>query len=281
MHRIYLLICFSAILFGFSPAYANVNWPPDSAYIDDVIGHPQQHNLSCESRSASDWAAFFGVEVSENEILAALPRSDNPNYGFVGNPDGTWGNIPPYSYGVHSNPIENVLVSYGMPVYGERNLTWDFVRAQIASGRPVIVWVIGRMWPGTPIEYTDSQGRTAIVAYYEHTMILIGYDSATVWAVDASNGETSAFPLSSFLDSWAVLQNMGAYYRIDYDHNLYLPFVIKNDGSAFLMKIHPSKENEAIFSTSVIPTIFRLLLQKYTISSGNNWQNTTSCLIPM
>jgi uncharacterized protein YvpB len=216
----FLLFC----LFAF-PTHA-ASWPPASAYVNGVIGHAQQRNLSCESRSASDFAAFFGVTASEADILEALSRSDNPNYGFVGSPDGAWGQIPPKSYGVHANPLEDVLNGFGLPVYGERNLTWDFLRSEIAVGRPVIVWIIGSMWNGTPVMYTDAKGRTAIVAAYEHTMILIGYDPSTVWVVDAYDGQTKAFPLSSFLTSWAVLGNMAVYYRINYTDHLYLPLLV-------------------------------------------------------
>jgi uncharacterized protein YvpB len=222
-----LLFAIAPLLSRFLPARADdATWPPASAYVNGVIGHAQQRNLTCESRSASDFAAFFGITASEADIFAALPRSDNPNYGFVGSPDGVWGQIPPNSYGVHANPIEDALVSFGLPVYGERNVTWDFVRAEIASGRPVIVWIIGAMWNGTPIAYTDSQNRTAIVAHYEHTMMLIGYDPTTVWAVDAYDGLTKAFPLSSFLASWAVLENMAVYRRFNFTDHIYLPLLI-------------------------------------------------------
>lgn len=57
---------------------------PSSAYIDGVTGHPQQHTLSCEARSAVDLADFWGVTFSEDQFLAKLPISDNPEKGFVG-----------------------------------------------------------------------------------------------------------------------------------------------------------------------------------------------------
>src|SRR5258708_28332422 len=38
---------------------------PESAQVDGFIGHPQILALSCESRSAVDWASFFGVHIGE------------------------------------------------------------------------------------------------------------------------------------------------------------------------------------------------------------------------
>ena len=51
---------------------------PDSAFVNGVTGQSQSRPLSCESRSAVDLAAFWGVNISESEFLTGLPRSDNP-----------------------------------------------------------------------------------------------------------------------------------------------------------------------------------------------------------
>jgi len=71
----------------------------------DIIGHGQSLPLSCESRSAADWASYFGVAIDELEFLGRLPISDNPEIGFVGDVNGNWGKIPPDSYGVHAGPV--------------------------------------------------------------------------------------------------------------------------------------------------------------------------------
>jgi LysM repeat protein len=49
---------------------------PDSAYVSGLLGHPQRFMLSCESRSAVDWAAYWGVTIDEAGATArGLPRS--------------------------------------------------------------------------------------------------------------------------------------------------------------------------------------------------------------
>ncbi len=178
---------------------------PEEAYISGVIGHAQSYKLSCESRSAADWAAYWGFDVSEYEILAALPRTDNPETGFVGNPSGAWGSIPPWSYGVHPPPLAAVLRDFGIPAQETQGLGWDGLRQEIAAGRPVIVWVIGQMWNGTPISYTASDGQTTTVAYYEHSMIVNGYGPGLVYVIDAYTGYDQVYDLNTFLASWAVL----------------------------------------------------------------------------
>ncbi|HZD56178.1 MAG TPA: C39 family peptidase, partial [Anaerolineales bacterium] len=184
---------------------------PESALISGVQGHTQGYNLSCESRSAADWAAFWGVEISESEFLSNLPPSDNPDMGFVGDPNDAWGYTPPYSYGVHAGPVAALLRSYGLQAEAQHGLRWKNLRKEVAAGRPVIVWVIGQMWTGNSRSYTAADGNAIRVAPFEHTMILIGYDSSTVTVVDAYSGGTQTYSLQTFLDSWSVLDNMAVF----------------------------------------------------------------------
>ncbi len=167
----------------------------------------QSYNLSCEARAAADWASFFGYSVTEYELMASFPISDDPEEGFVGSWNGTWGHIPPNSYGIHPPAVAATLRELGVPAQAYSNLTWDDLRREIAAGRPVVIWVIAQMWPGTPIEYTAESGNTTIVAYHEHAMILTGYSETSVQVVDPGSGSMKYFSISSFLTSWAVLGN--------------------------------------------------------------------------
>ncbi len=184
---------------------------PDSAYVYGVIGHAQGYSISCESRSAADLAGFWGVYIGETEFLQALPRSDNPNQGFVGNPNEIWGRTPPHGYGVHAEPIAATLREFGLKAEARRGLSWDDLRYEISAGRPVIVWVIGAMWSGTPMDYVSSDGSTSRVAAFEHTFLLTGYSANGVEVIDAYSGQYQYYWLSSFLDSWSVLGNMAVF----------------------------------------------------------------------
>jgi subtilisin-like proprotein convertase family protein/uncharacterized protein YvpB len=180
---------------------------PSQAHVTGVRGQKQALPLDCESRVAVDWAAFFGVSIGEFEFFNKLPRSDNPDAGFVGSVTGTWGQIPPKSYGVYAEPVAALLRSYGLPAYAHRPLSWDALRAEIAAGRPVYVWVIGpASWNGIPVYYTSKDGHLTIVARYEHTVMVTGYNENSVTILD---GDTlSTLPLAQFLSSWSALQNM-------------------------------------------------------------------------
>lgn len=196
------------VLVSLLTSSALANSIPASASISGVTGHAQTHTLSCEARSAADWAAYWGENFSEDEFLQGIPSSDNPDQGFVGEVDGAWGYVPPRSYGMYARPVAARLRQYGLQAEARRGLEWDDLRAEIAAGRPVIVWVIGQMWNGTAVTYTAANGKKVSVAHYEHTMILIGYTASQVRVVDAYSGNTQTYPLDRFLTSWGVLGNM-------------------------------------------------------------------------
>lgn len=181
---------------------------PDYAFIDAFIGHGQTYPLSCESRSAVDVAAYWGISIPEVTFFNNLPVSDNPEVGFVGSVFGTWGQIPPNAYGVHAQPVAKLLRQYGLDATAQMGMSLDELKTEIANGRPVVVWMIGRVWSGTPVEYTASDGTTLIVAKYEHTMVAYGYDQDNIYLVDAGSGDRQGYSTANFKNSWAVLGNM-------------------------------------------------------------------------
>ena len=184
---------------------------PSHASIQGITGRFPTYSLDCEARSAVDWAAYFGVSIAELSFQASLPISDNPEKGFVGSVYGVWGQVPPNPYGVHAKPVAKLLRSYGLSAKAKREMTWFDLQKEIADGYPVIVWVVGRVTRGTPIVYQSDDGHKTIVARFEHTVIVIGYDEASVTVLDG--GWVYSRSIKSFLDSWGVLGNMAIVYE--------------------------------------------------------------------
>lgn len=180
--------------------------PPDSAFVDGFVGHGQILPLSCESRSAADWAGFFGVRIGELDFFGALPASNDPDRGFVGDVQGTWGQVPPNAYGVHAGPVAYLLRQYGLPAYYHLYTPWRAVQAEVAAGRPVIAWVTGHVEPVAGQRYTAPDGHRTVVARFEHTVIVVGYDLGTVTVEDEGRRYTRT--LDQFLESWQSLRNM-------------------------------------------------------------------------
>ena len=178
---------------------------PNSFYIK-MTGHRQVYHLGCEAGASVDWANYFGVSFYEYTFQTSLPHSDNPDYGFVGDVNSDWGQVPPFAYGVYAGPVADLLQTYGLPAKAVKGYTLKEVKQKLAESKPIIVWVIGNMVGGIPAQYTDSQGRTTVVAAYEHVVILTGYSQDTIRYM--TNGRFYDTPTSVFLNSWGVLGNI-------------------------------------------------------------------------
>lgn len=179
---------------------------PSSARVEGIAGHPQNFTLDCEARSAVDMAGYLGVGIDEIEFLGRLPKSDDPNSGFVGNYWDARGMLPPNSYGVYASPIAALLQEYGLNAEAVYGMSWDDVRAEVANGRPVMTWVVGNTWQGQAIDYTPSNGNTTRVVSFEHTVLVIGYDEADAILLDGD--WIYRRPVQTYLDSWGALGNM-------------------------------------------------------------------------
>lgn len=183
---------------------------PESFYITDITGHRQVYSLGCEASASVDWAGYFDVPIIEYTFQVSLPLSDNPDYGFVGDVNSPWGQIPPYGYGVHAEPVADLLVSYGLPAKAVRNYSIDELKQKLSESKPAIVWVIGNMEWSEPVNYTDSEGRVSVVAPFEHVVIATGYDADSIRYM--SNGKFYDTPTDVFERSWGVLGNMAVIY---------------------------------------------------------------------
>ncbi len=183
---------------------------PESFYIADITGHRQVYSLGCEASASVDWAGYFDVPIIEYTFQVSLPLSDNPDYGFVGDVNSPWGQIPPYGYGVHAEPVADLLVSYGLPAKAVRNYSIDELKQKLSESKPAIVWVIGNMEWSEPVNYTDPEGRVSVVAPYEHVVIVTGYDAGSIRYM--SNGKFYDTPTEVFERSWSVLGNMAVIY---------------------------------------------------------------------
>jgi uncharacterized protein YvpB len=184
---------------------------PDSAQVEGVTGIGQALPLDCESRSAVDWASFFGYGINEFNFFYGLPFTYDPDTGFVGDVYGQWGNVPPGPYGVHARPIAERLIQYGVEAHYYRRLSWDDVRAEIARNHPVIVWVPGAVRTSFPVYYTPTGGETTLVAPYEHTVMVVGYSPDRVWFQDGSHRYDRS--LAEFLNAWSAMRFMAVMAR--------------------------------------------------------------------
>jgi uncharacterized protein YvpB len=182
---------------------------PPAAIIEDIEGSKQLLSLSCEANVATIWAQYHGTEIDERTLQSQLPISDNPESGFVGNVNSAWGQIPPKSYGVHPQPIASLLRDYDLNAMAVKNMSWDDLKRSIASGNPVIVWVLGKVWAGqSGVDYYAQDGSKMLVVPYEHTVLVTGYDEEEDIVYILDGLQTYERTTTKFLDSWETLGNL-------------------------------------------------------------------------
>ena len=182
--------------------------PPPSASTEELVGHPQEHNLSCESRSATDLAAFWGVSFAEGDLLRRLPKSDNPHRGFVGDVDLPSGSMPPLGYGVYVGPVAATLRSFSLDAQAWQEWSLDGLKAELAAGRPVIIWATYDMQLPGMETWVSSDGATSVVVKWQHTFVAVGYDEDGLYLVDAYDGVTKHFSYEVFMPAWEQLGRM-------------------------------------------------------------------------
>ncbi len=184
---------------------------PLTASISGLYGSPQLYTLDCEAQAAVDFARFFGVAIDELDFISRLPYSDDPEEGFVGEVNGPMGQLPPSDYGIHAKPIAKMLRDYGVNAKAVRGWDLDKLRAEIASGRPVIVWIVNLPFDIDAQDYTASNGNTTRVARFEHTWIITGYNMNVFTVVDSE--WTYNVKISTLQERWDVLGNQAIIYR--------------------------------------------------------------------
>ncbi|MEA3346203.1 MAG: C39 family peptidase [Chloroflexota bacterium] len=167
--------------------------------------HEQTHSLSCEAASVAMVADFFGVSLTEEEVIEALPRNENPNLGFRGHIDGPTGGLE--DYGVHAAPIKKLLTEHGLRA-AEVEGGLDGVRRALKAGHPVIAWITYHLWEQTPVELELSSGAKMKMVPYEHTVVIEGYTEDGLWALDPYDGERQFLPWMDFERSWGYLDQM-------------------------------------------------------------------------
>ncbi len=174
---------------------------PFTAYLSGYRMHYQQRQLSCEAAAVS--MATNGA-LSEQQVVAAMPISDNPWLGFRGNLD-----LPEtlanglQDYGILAPPMARAVQSLGYETRVVIGLAApQLLRYAIAVlHRPVVVWVSWRLedWP-TIVGHAD--GTSFTLGLHEHANTVIGYDQGGVWVLDPWDGGPLYHSWATFLHVW-------------------------------------------------------------------------------
>jgi LysM repeat protein len=139
---------------------------------------------------------YWAATISQDEVLAELPASDDPHEGYRAI-DG---------YGVYAEPLANLLERFGFHsgvFYGDT----ETLRAQLDSGIPVIAWTTQGMQVSQFAPYTDGVNDFNL-APDKQAVVVYGYDDTGVFIVDPGDGQYKHVAWEDFQNAWDAFGGM-------------------------------------------------------------------------
>ncbi len=180
----------------------------------------------CEGAAATTLLRYYGINVSLDEMINAIPREDlrtengkrvGPSIyeKFVGNPKGGYTSANP-GYGAFA-PVVTKAMNTVLARKGSKLRAYDLSGSSIATvyaylmqGKPVIVWSTYNMQnPKTVNSWyiKQSDGSYQYFSYPRgtHVTVLTGYDANNVYMMDVYGAVNKTFSRSTFEARYKLL----------------------------------------------------------------------------
>ena len=186
-----------------------------------VPQYHQEHGLSCEASALQMTLAAFGINVSEDSLLAQIgadrraPYWDasgamhwgDPYAAFVGNVDGSERGLT--GYGVYYPPIAAVAQANGAPVaQSGEGIAPSTIYQAVLAGHPVIAWISFDWLYHRVSHYVAFDGRTVqFGSPYEHAAVVRGVTNGYLLINNPWFG-TQWISKATFESSYATFNNM-------------------------------------------------------------------------
>ena len=173
--------------------------------LTNVPLYQQKQTLTCEQAAAA--MATRGA-ISENQLLAVMPRSENPFVGIRGQTNAvSYGGLT--DYGVYAHPLQKALSQLGYTTqlsYRQSNDDFkNWVLGHLRVGRPVIWWHTWQDSYQVPVMAKMSDGTSVKLVPYEHVSVIIAANDRGVTYNDPYDGTIR-------LVLWADFQRVSAYF---------------------------------------------------------------------
>ncbi len=172
--------------------------PPTSITLAVPVYH-QQEALTCEEAALRMAFAYFGIGITEQQVLNAEgvdlvhywtgPGGGDPFADFVGSPNGS--EIANTGYGAYWSAIARATTDLGGGfAWAGMGLAPGDVYNAILSGEPVIFWVPYDWDTPARDDYTAFDGRSIPYAGpEEHAMVVVGVTPTEVEVNDPDRGQ--------------------------------------------------------------------------------------------
>lgn len=196
--------------------------PPPTSRALGVPFYHQQESLTCEEAALRMSLAYFGIGVSEQQVLNAEgidlthywtgAGGGDPFADFVGNPNGS--EIANTGYGSYWSAISRAATDLGGTVgTAGMGVSPTTVYNSVLDGDPVLFWVPFDWDTPSRHDYTAFDGRSIPYAGpEEHAMVVVGVTPTSVEVNDPDRGQYW-LSRSQFQANFAVYGDMAVVVR--------------------------------------------------------------------
>lgn len=144
----------------------------------------------CEITSWTMMADYAGITISKTEAADKMPKSSDPNQGFVGSPYSSEGG----SLVVFPGGLEDMTREYFGNYVNMTGCSYEQIEDKLRDKRLVVVWV------------------TRLDGFGSHTIALTGYDRESLYYNDPWTGEEEKIDREYFETIWAENEHMAMSY---------------------------------------------------------------------
>ena len=185
-----------------------------------TINQYPNYPTGCESVALTILLNYYGIDVTPDNIIAALKKGDlpyqengvryggNPSLEFIGSP------YLSNSYGVYNNPLADVANIYKPGVITRSDMPFAEVLELVKENHPVIVWTsmnLALPYISDSWIYKPTSEKINWKAQ-EHAVVLIGYNDENVIISDPLIGSIRHQSRSVFESRYNYYGRLAVYY---------------------------------------------------------------------
>jgi len=161
--------------------YIVVNNEPhkEASWISGVPLIAQRPELpnGCEITAVTMMLQYAGAKVNKMQMAREMPRSGDPNYGYIGQPwDSTGITIFPPA-------LMSMVEKYAGSAKNLTGQGFDAIKYQINLGHPVVTW-------------------NTLYGFPYHALVVTGYDKNYVYYNDCWANQTLQMGINQFINNW-------------------------------------------------------------------------------